>query len=77
VSQILEYEKKYRNIKVKVSDGSIITGQINIMTFARLSDYLKQSNDKFIAITCENNPDDCNRATIINKEFIIWAETWD
>ncbi len=72
-----EYEKKYRNIKVKVSDGSIVTGQINIMTFARLSDYLKQSNDKFIAITSGKNDENSNRATIINREYILWAETWD
>ncbi|MBP1700624.1 MAG: putative cytosolic protein [Deltaproteobacteria bacterium] len=46
-----EYEVKYRNIKVKISDGTIITGQVNILTFTRLSEYLKQSNDKFIVVT--------------------------
>lgn len=71
-----EYEVKYRNIKVKISDGTIITGQVNILTFTRLSEYLKQSNDKFIVVTelgdCEQK-----KATLINKEHIIWADTWE
>jgi hypothetical protein len=46
----LEYVKNYKNIKLKISEGSIIVGKINITNFGRLSEYLKQSNDNFITI---------------------------
>jgi hypothetical protein len=69
--------KNYKNIKVKVSDGTIITGKINIMSFARLSEYLKQSNDGFITVLVEESDGSVKRTTIVNKEYIIWADTWD
>ena len=73
----IEYAKNYQNIKVKISDGSVITGKINITNFARLSEYLKQSNDKFITILSEETEGGGKKATIVNKDFIIWADTWD
>ena len=73
----LEYEKKYRNIRVKVSDGSMILGTINITTFSRLSDYLKQSNDKFVTIFSPDGDMAEKKISLINKEYIVWAETWD
>ena len=73
----IEYAKNYKNIKVKISDGSVITGKINITNFARLSEYLKQSSDKFITILSGEAEGGGQKATIVNKDFIIWAETWD
>lgn len=75
--QEIEYVKNYKNITVKITDGSTITGTINILNYMRLSDLLKQSTDKFITVFDGNNSEDIKRATIINKEHIIWAETWD
>jgi hypothetical protein len=75
--QFIEYDTNYKNITVKITDGSTITGKINVLNFMRLSDLLKQSTDKFITVFDDNNQPDTKRATIINKEHIIWAETWD
>jgi hypothetical protein len=77
MAQVTNYEKNYKNIKAKISDGSIITGKINISNFPRLSDYLKQSTDKFITIQSEETERAAKKATIVNKEHIIWADTWD
>ncbi len=71
-----QYVKNYKNIKVKISDGNIITGQINITNFSRLSEYLKQSSDKFITIVVDNSGEE-KRTTLVNKEHIIWADTWN
>ena len=73
----IEYARNYKNIKVKISDGSVITGKLNIMNFSRLSEYLKQSSDKFITILTEEDDGEGRKATIVNKEHIIWADTWD
>ncbi len=73
----IEYAKNYQNIRVKISDGSVITGKLNIMNFSRLSEYMKQSSDKFITILTEEEDGAGKKATIVNKEHIIWAVTWD
>lgn len=77
MAHTVDYVKNYKNIKAKISDGSIITGKINIMNFARLSEYLKQSNDRFITILAEETDSAAKKATIVNREHIIWADTWD
>ncbi len=71
------YELNYKNIKAKISDGSIITGKMNIAAFGRLSEYFKQSTDKFITILTEGTEQSATKTTIVNKEHIIWADTWD
>jgi len=77
MAQNIEYAKNYQNVKVKISDGSLITGKINIMNFSRLSEYLKQSTDKFITILSEETKGAEKKTTIVNKDHIIWADTWD
>ena len=77
MAQTIDYAKNYQNIKLKISDGSVITGRINIMNFGRLSEYLKQSTDKFITILSEETEGAVKKATIVNKDHIIWADTWD
>jgi hypothetical protein len=77
MDQTVAYEKNYKNIKVKISDGSIINGKINIMSFPRLSEYLKQSNDKFISIVSGATEGEVKKVTIVNRDHIIWADTWD
>lgn len=73
----IDYAKNYQNIKVKISDGTVIAGKINIMNFSRLSEYLKQSNDRFMTILVGETEDAGKKATIVNKDHIIWADTWD
>jgi hypothetical protein len=73
----IDYAKNYQNIRAKISDGSIITGKINITNFARLSEYLKQSSDRFITVLSEETEGAGKKTTIVNKDYIIWADTWD
>lgn len=74
---MLEYDVKYKNIVVKTSDGSIVKGKINISNFNRLADYLKQGSDKFITVLSEDAEEASETVTFINREYIIWANTWD
>ena len=47
------------------------------MSFARLSEYFKQSNDRFITVLSEETEGAAKKTTIVNREYIIWADTWD
>jgi hypothetical protein len=54
----VEFEKNYKWICVKISDGSMVKGRINLTNYQRISDMLKNSNEKFITIVAdEQNPD--------------------
>ncbi len=70
-----DYARNYKNARVKLTDGSVIQGQVNILNFTRVSDLLKHSTDKFLTILAEDG--DQKRAVIVNREHIVWAETWD
>ncbi len=71
------YEINYKNITIKISDGTIFTGKINIMAFNRLSDFLRSTNYLFITVLVEGPEGMPNRTAIINRDHIIWADTWD
>ena len=71
---VVEFEKNYKGICVKVSDGSMIRGKINLTNYPRISDMLKNSTDKFITVVADEHSQDAQKVYIINKEFMIWAE---
>ena len=71
------YVVNYKNIIVKTSDGSVITGKTNIVALERVSDYLKQGTDKFLTVFSEETEDITKKVTLINKDYIIWVNTWD
>ena len=73
----LDYAINYKNIAVKVSDGSIISGKINILNFTRVSDYFKSERDKFITVFSEKIEGIPHKVTIINKEHIVLVDTCD
>ena len=70
----VEFEKNYKGICVKISDGSIVKGKINLTNYPRISDMLKNSNEKFITVVADDQSQDAKKIYIINKEFMIWAE---
>jgi len=70
----VEFEKNYKGICVKISDGSMVKGKINLTNYPRISDMLKNSNEKFITVVADAQSQDLTKVYIINKEFMIWAE---
>ena len=70
----VEFEKNYKGICVKISDGSMVKGKINLTNYPRISDMLKNSNEKFITVVADAQSQDVTKVYIINKEFMIWAE---
>jgi hypothetical protein len=46
----IDKETRYRSVLVKMSDGNIHAGKVNIHGFPRLSDFIKDKNDEFIVL---------------------------
>ena len=75
MSPIGGYDLIYSAITVKLTDGSIIKGQVNHgHDYKRLSDYIKLTADKFITIVAEDPAKNLKKVLVINKDQIVWAD---
>lgn len=69
------YTVKYANVQVKLSDGSLKKGKVNIRENNRLSDFLRVSQEQFMVIVSEESGEDSNKVFFVNKNYIVWAGT--
>lgn len=65
------YTTKYENIVVKLSDGSMIKGKLNIRDYNRLSDYLRHAQDQFVVIVSEESEQGSEKVFFINRDYIV------
>ena len=69
-----QWTTNYKHVTVRMTDGSILKGKINIKEYQRLSFLFKTSPDNFIPVVSEGGSD---KVFIINKNYILWAESED
>ena len=69
--------KKFKTVKVKLKDGTIITGKLNIGEYARVFDYFGSSPDHYFILSDSEHDGQSGRVVIINKNEIVWAEPED
>jgi hypothetical protein len=70
-----EWDVVLKRVTVKVSDGSVFTGEVNIRNFQRLSDFFRGADDRFVLLVSEEGQS--RRVLMLNKSYIIWAEAVD
>ena len=68
------YKTEYRKITIRMTDGTTISGKVNIGIKERVSDLFTKPEKPFIILLNSDHKDDVERVLIINKEHIIWAE---
>lgn len=68
-----EWEINFKEVTVKMSDGTMFAGKVNIRNFSRLSDFLKIATDPFIVIVSEEGEPN-GRVLMVNKNYVVWAE---
>ena len=72
------YATNFKNVEVKISDGSLIKGKVNIgENFHRLSDLFRHASDSFITVVSDDLRESPNKVYFINKNYIIWAGAED
>ncbi len=68
------YTVNFAKVEVKISDGSIIKGKVNIRgDYSRLSDFLRHSQEQFLVIVPEESGPNSLEVFFINKNYIVWA----
>lgn len=68
------WEKNFKKASVKVSDGTTITGTINIREYPRLSDLIKKVEEPFLIIVGVEGSADITKTYMVNKKYILWVE---
>lgn len=71
------YKREYRDITVKTTDGSILSGKINIGIKSRVSELFTQVDTPFIVLSDVENEKGYSKVLFINKNNIVWVETKD
>lgn len=70
------WEVNFKQATIKMSDGSVFAGKVNIRSnFKRLSEFLRQTDDRFIVILADEEQH--QRVIMVNKNFILWVEASD
>lgn len=68
------WARNYKRVTIKMTDGSIIKGRINIKETGRLSHLFKTLPEDFITVVPEESS---KKVFIVNKNYILWAESED
>ncbi len=67
-----QWLRNYKNVTIKMTDGSILKGKINIKEHKRLSLLFKTLQENFVTLVPEEG---FKKVLIINKNYILWAES--
>ena len=72
------HEVYFKNVLVKMSDGSLIQGKVNTTEqHRRLSDWFRNDTHPFIVVVSEESPENPPEIFIINKSQIAWVKARD
>jgi hypothetical protein len=68
------FSTNYISITVKLVDGTILDGKINILPHKRLSDFVNSSDKSFVVVVEGSSIDIKDKTIFINKNKIAWVE---
>ncbi len=71
------YKKEFRRVTVKTTDGSTLTGQVNIGIKDRVSDLFTRSDSPFVVLSDVDTREGSGKVLIVNKAHIVWVEPND
>lgn len=71
------YKEEYRKISIRTSDGSSLSGKVNIGIKVRVSDLFTRTDDPFIVLSDVKQGDSSQKVLFINKNHIVWVEPQD
>jgi hypothetical protein len=68
------YKTAYRNVTLKTTDGSTITGRVNIGIKDRVSDLFTKTESQFLVLLDAEHSSGSGKVLFVNKDHIVWAE---
>ena len=68
------FSTDYTSITVKLVDGTILDGRINILPHKRLSDFINSRDKGFVIVIEGSSLDIKDKTVFINKKKVAWVE---
>ena len=68
------FSTNYASITVKLVDGTIFDGKINIVPHKRLSDFINSKGKGFVVIIEGSSLEIKDKTVFINKNKVAWVE---
>jgi hypothetical protein len=68
------FSTNYNSITVKLVDGTILDGKINILPHKRLSDFINSSDQSFVVVVESCSIDINDKTVFINKNKVVWID---
>ena len=68
------FSTDYTSITVKLVDGTILDGRINILPHKRLSDFINSRDKGFVIVIEGSSLDIKDKTVFINKKKVAWIE---
>jgi hypothetical protein len=72
-----KFSTKYVGVTVKLIEGTILDGKINILPHKRLSDFINSTDKGFVIVIEGSSLEIKNKTVFINKNKVAWIEPND
>ena len=69
--------RQFKTVTIKLKDGTVVTGKLNIGDYARVSDLFKQSPEQYLVLAEAEHRGSTGKVVIVNKSEIVWVEPED
>jgi hypothetical protein len=67
----------YKTVVVKLGDGTILNGKVNVPPNGRLSDVFTSKEKTFVIIVESDSVERSYDTIVVNKQEVVWAEPDD
>jgi small nuclear ribonucleoprotein (snRNP)-like protein len=68
------YKRVFKNVTIRTTDGSTLSGKVNIGIKDRLSDLFTKGESPFVVLFDAGYKDSHGKVFIVNKNNIVWVE---
>ena len=69
--------RQFKTVTIKLKDGTVVTGKLNIGDYARVSDLFRQSPEQYLVLADAEHRGSTGKVVIVNKSEIVWVEPED
>ncbi|WP_027358489.1 DUF6812 domain-containing protein [Desulforegula conservatrix] len=73
----MEFQARYVRVTIKMIDGSLLNGKVNLSSKQRVSDLFTKSSNPFIVVVGALTKQAEDKIMFLNKNHIIWVEPED
>jgi hypothetical protein len=69
-----EYATKYKSATLKLVDGTLLQGKINISPHERISDFINSRDKTFVVVVEGSSHEILPKTIFVNKSKVAWIE---